>query len=574
MEGETILKQRSSSEEGILLLSGENRNPKGSSRFIGKKLIPEFKSIHESLTNVRHKKKNHSLEASLSDERSIDEEEDEEDEHAKPTFEDDIRNIGKLIANLQSIADSISAKYEKEFDLCKTKQLNFRSQDDIINEASDFLIPSEQKRRSRKPPRISLLQSQSFPPLSRTKSEADPAFFFVNERLIDSKSIVLPEIKWSDANSITSPCSTVPDSPFESRNRYRKKFLRYPKRSVLKNGECNVLKKSSLSKRRLRYLQDIFTTLVDVKWRWTLIVFALSFIMSWLFYAGIYWLIAYAHGDFEHLEDESWTPCVQSLNNFASCFLFSVETQHTIGYGGRSTNEECPEAIFVMCIQSITGVMISAFMAGIFFAKMARPKQRRQTLLFSRKAVICQRDGQLCLMFRVGDMRKSHIIGTNITAHIFRTRTTREGEELPQYQCELTVSADGCDSNLFFIWPLTMVHVIDRKSPLYSISAQELLHETFEIVAILEGTVESTGQTTQARTSYLPGEIKWGHRFESILSYNEERQSYEVDYKKFNNTVKVSTPLCSARDLDDLDRLYRAQSELPESHTIDMDVDN
>lgn len=159
---------------------------------------------------------------------------------------------------------------------------------------------------------------------------------------------------------------------------------------------------------------------------------------------------------------------------------------------------------------------------------MARPKQRRQTLLFSRKAVICQRDGQLCLMFRVGDMRKSHIIGTNITAHIFRTRTTREGrsptliyfyiktlkaymtlicnlsgEELPQYQCELSVSADGCDSNLFFIWPLTMVHVIDKKSPLYSISAQELLHETFEIVAILEGTVESTGQTTQARYSKI-----------------------------------------------------------------------
>ena len=120
--------------------------------------------------------------------------------------------------------------------------------------------------------------------------------------------------------------------------------------------------------------------------------------------------------------------CVENINIFSSCLLLSVETQHTIGYGGRSTNEECPEAIFVMCIQSVTGVMISAFMAGVFFAKMARPKQRRQTLLFSRKAIICQRDGQLCLMFRVGDMRKSHIIGVAIRAHLFRTRTTREGK--------------------------------------------------------------------------------------------------------------------------------------------------
>ena len=31
--------------------------------------------------------------------------------------------------------------------------------------------------------------------------------------------------------------------------------------------------------------------------------------------------------------------------------IFSVETQHTIGYGGRQTTEECPEAIFIMSVQ-------------------------------------------------------------------------------------------------------------------------------------------------------------------------------------------------------------------------------
>lgn len=92
------------------------------------------------------------------------------------------------------------------------------------------------------------------------------------------------------------------DILFYSSKKSRSQSIIFPKRSVLKNGQCNVLKKSSNSNRRIRYLQDIFTTLVDVKWRWTLVVFALSFIMSWLFYAGIYWLIAYAHGDFEHLE--------------------------------------------------------------------------------------------------------------------------------------------------------------------------------------------------------------------------------------------------------------------------------
>jgi hypothetical protein len=32
-------------------------------------------------------------------------------------------------------------------------------------------------------------------------------------------------------------------------------------------------------------------------------------------------------------------------------------------------------------------------MVGIVFAKLSRPKKRAQTLLFSRNAVICHRDG-------------------------------------------------------------------------------------------------------------------------------------------------------------------------------------
>lgn len=57
-------------------------------------------------------------------------------------------------------------------------------------------------------------------------------------------------------------------------------------------------------------------------------------------------------------EATGWKPCIANVHGFASCFLFSIETQHTIGYGARYTTEECPEGIFVMCIQSIIGVMI------------------------------------------------------------------------------------------------------------------------------------------------------------------------------------------------------------------------
>ena len=44
------------------------------------------------------------------------------------------------------------------------------------------------------------------------------------------------------------------------------------------------------------------------------------------------------------------------------------------------------------------------------------------------------------------------------------------------------------ETDIFFIWPMTIVHKITPESPLYDISASDLLKEKFEIVVILEVT--------------------------------------------------------------------------------------
>lgn len=66
--------------------------------------------------------------------------------------------------------------------------------------------------------------------------------------------------------------------------------------------------------------------------------------------------------------------------------------------------------------------------------------------------------------------------------------------------------------------------------------------------------------TTQARSSYLPSEILWGHRFQSIITFRKETGEYEVNYTLFNNTYEVDTPLCSAADLDRIREIHRAKT--------------
>lgn len=105
-------------------------------------------------------------------------------------------------------------------------------------------------------------------------------------------------------------------------------------------------------------------------------------------------------------------------------------------------------------------------------------------------------------------------------------------------------------TDIFLIWPLTVLHRIDSSSPLYDLSAADLLNSNFEIVVVLDGTVETTGQQTEARTSYIPNEILWGHRFRTLLKYYKKRRyGYAVDYSRFDQTVEVETPLCSAHEL-------------------------
>ncbi|QQP58235.1 ATPsensitive inward rectifier potassium channel 12like, partial [Caligus rogercresseyi] len=118
------------------------------------------------------------------------------------------------------------------------------------------------------------------------------------------------------------------------------------------------------------------------------------------------------------------------------------------------------------------------------------------TVVFSKTGVVCVRDKQLCMIFRVGDMRHdSFIVGAQISLKLIRRRGTMQGEIFDEIT-PLKVYPNTVDEScLFLIWPLTVIHKIDEDSPFYNLT--------------LEGTIESTSMTFQARTSYLPSEILW-----------------------------------------------------------------
>uniref|UniRef100_A0A452HUE4 G protein-activated inward rectifier potassium channel 2 n=1 Tax=Gopherus agassizii TaxID=38772 RepID=A0A452HUE4_9SAUR len=270
----------------------------------------------------------------------------------------------------------------------------------------------------------------------------------------------------------------------------KRKIQRY----VRKDGKCNV--HHGNVRETYRYLSDIFTTLVDLKWRFNLLIFVMVYTVTWLFFGMIWWLIAYIRGDMEHIGDNTWTPCVSNLNGFVSAFLFSIETETTIGYGYRVITDKCPEGIILLLVQSVLGSIVNAFMVGCMFVKISQPKKRAETLVFSTNAVISMRDGKLCLMFRVGDLRNSHIVEASIRAKLIKSKQTKEGEFIPLNQTDINVGYYTGDDRLFLVSPLIISHEINQQSPFWEISKDQLPKEELEIVVILEGMVEATGNVS------------------------------------------------------------------------------
>lgn len=66
------------------------------------------------------------------------------------------------------------------------------------------------------------------------------------------------------------------------------------KRFVSKNGE--ILVEVRNVNERWRFLEDLFTSLIVMKWRWVLLLFCASYVLSWLVFGGLWALLVVAYG--------------------------------------------------------------------------------------------------------------------------------------------------------------------------------------------------------------------------------------------------------------------------------------
>jgi len=267
------------------------------------------------------------------------------------------------------------------------------------------------------------------------------------------------------------------------------------KRLLNRDGTFNV------ERRGLRVFQSLslYHTALSISWPRFLAAVVSTYVVINVVFACVYLLCG--HGAL------NTPPTGMPEGRFLQAFFFSVETFGTIGYGNVYPVGVLPN--FVMVVEALTGLLVLAMSTGLIFARFSRPTAR---IRFSRNALIAPYRGITALMLRIVNERSNQIVEVDAQL-LFSRRADDDGT--PRVFDEL-----GLERRHVVFFPLawTIVHPIDETSPLFGLTAEDLLNVDAEFLVLLKGIDETFSQTVHARSSYTAAELVWDAQFTSMFN--------------------------------------------------------
>jgi len=212
---------------------------------------------------------------------------------------------------------------------------------------------------------------------------------------------------------------------------------------------------------------------------------------------------------------------------FAEAFFFSVQTLATIGYGRVSPDGLAANVL--VAVESLVGLLGFAVVAGIGFARFARPNPQ---VIFSRLAVVAPYQGITGFMFRLANARSSQLVEVEAKVSMSWRGPDgkREFDELPLERHRVA----------FFPLSWTVVHPIDIASPLFGWTVEQLRASDAEFLILLSAYDETSAQTVHVRSSYKAEEVAFGAKFRSILDAASPDGVVRIDIRGISDLERVA----------------------------------
>jgi inward rectifier potassium channel len=261
------------------------------------------------------------------------------------------------------------------------------------------------------------------------------------------------------------------------------------------------------------YFSDAYHAFLRTTWR-----LALAGIV--VFYLGLNALFAVAYMYSDGIVNATH-------GSFIDAYYFSIQTMGTIGYG--AMYPKGPVANALVILESVSGLLVTAVVTGLVFAKFSHPTAR---LVFSQSAVIGPMEGVPTLMFRVGNERSNQIIDTQIRVVLLRTELTKEGTTFYRMH-DLVLSRDRSPA---LTRSFTVMHPITPQSPLYGQTPESIQKSEVELQISVMGIDDTSFQPVHAQNVYNDTSIIWGAHLADILSEDADGNLI-LDLRKFHDVT-------------------------------------
>lgn len=257
--------------------------------------------------------------------------------------------------------------------------------------------------------------------------------------------------------------------------------------------------------------RELYYSILKMSWTNFFLLLSLAYLLLNTLYAFLYFLDIQGVANTES-------------KSFFEAFVFSVQTFATIGFGHFYPNSYFIHIVVIL--ESLTGVVFTALVTGLTFAKFAKPTTH---IIFSNKAIICDFDGVPTLIFRLGNGRESSIVDAKLSVVTLKPVVTKEGHTIQRF---VDVKLERSNSP-FFLLTWSVMHKIDQTSPFYGFTQEDFIKNKVSLFVSMTGYDEIYSQTVHAGFRYNSNEIQFSKKFVDVVEVLEDG-TRKIDFRKFH----------------------------------------
>ena len=296
----------------------------------------------------------------------------------------------------------------------------------------------------------------------------------------------------------------------------------YGGRLINKDGSYNLKKSGVGFFEKFSWFHSMLTM---SRFKFFLIILCF-FISVNLLFTVVYYLVGV-----HHLKGLDVT---SELDKFLEAFFFSTQTFTTVGYGRISPSGFVMSA--VSSFQALIGLLSFALATGLMYGRFGMPKAY---IKFSTEALISPYQGGTGLMLRFTPFKNTPAL-IDVEAKISLAIIVNEKDTLQNRFYNLALETNKINA-LALSW--TLVHPIDKDSPLWGFSSQDFENTKGELLVYIKAFDDTFSNNVIARTSYTFGEIRYGKKFTPMYKRDDTGQTTVLHVELLNTYTEVTMPL-------------------------------